>query len=88
MVKVQPNEPAEREVAVSRPRGTTLESFTAFFLGGNPRYVHPEVVTKGGRSRSSRVELSSNPRNSKFGHRTISTGLVHVQFTIATQGRL
>eukprot|EP01006_Ploeotia_vitrea_P029496 TRINITY_DN62032_c0_g1_i4.p2 TRINITY_DN62032_c0_g1~~TRINITY_DN62032_c0_g1_i4.p2 ORF type:complete len:245 (-),score=116.26 TRINITY_DN62032_c0_g1_i4:232-966(-) len=60
-----------RTIAVFRPRGTTTEALAARFLGGYPQYEKPDVVM--------------NPQ-SRFGHRTESTGWVHLQVSVVVRG--
>lgn len=61
----------KREIAVWRPRGTEDEHFSAWLLGGNPRYVDPSVV------------LSTA---SRFGHATVSRGVVEVEINVVLKG--
>lgn len=60
----------QREVVVSRPRGSWTDDFQSSFLGGYPRYMHPDVITLG---------------DSRFGHETISTGVAHLSVHVATK---
>ena len=68
-----PTTPGEhyREIPISRPRGTWSEAFSAFFVGGRPRYDHPLVL--------------ATP-NSRYGHETVSMGLVQLKISVAMQG--
>jgi len=59
------------EMAVFRPRGTLLEAFAASFLGTNQCYENPDVVMSG---------------ESRFGHHTISAGVIDLEFEIAIKG--
>jgi B9 domain-containing protein 2 len=59
------------ELVVSRPRGSWWDDVSAYFLGGTPRYEKPQVVLGG---------------ESRFGHRTVSTGLVEVEMNVVFKG--
>jgi hypothetical protein len=60
-----------RFVPISRPRGSWWDSFTAFFVGGRPRYDHPFVLTT---------------PHSRYGHETVSMGMAEIKISVAIQG--
>jgi len=60
----------DRVIACSRPRGSFIQNLNAYFLGGRPRYENEDVVLEG---------------DSRFLHHTLSTGQIHVQFSVITQ---
>jgi hypothetical protein len=35
------------QIPVFRPRGSAFDAVSCFFLGGYPRYAHPDVVLSG-----------------------------------------
>jgi len=68
-----PSQPGEHtlECVISRPKGSQMEELRAYYLGGNPRYVHPDVVLKG---------------DSRAGHCTVPTGVVWLKLTVVVRG--
>lgn len=60
-----------RQVPITRPRGSWTDAATAFFVGGRPRYDHPQVLTTG---------------DSRYGHATVSMGMVEIELTVLMQG--
>jgi len=69
-----PMSPGEhvRHVTISRPYGTLGQHITAYFVGGRPRYEHPVAA------------LCTT--DSRYGHRTVSMGVVEVRLSVALQG--
>jgi B9 domain-containing protein 2 len=61
-----------RQVHISRPYGTLGQHVTAYFVGGRPRYDHPVQA------------LCTS--DSRYGHRTVSMGVVEVRISVALQG--
>jgi hypothetical protein len=61
----------QRRVVISRPRGSLLSYVASLFIGGYPRYTHPEVL------------YSSAPR---FGHRTESVGAALLSLHVILKG--
>ena len=62
-----------RQVPISRPRGGWSDAVTAFFVGGRPRYDSPAMALALG-------------VHSRYGHRTVSMGMVEVCISVAMQG--
>lgn len=60
-----------RQVPITRPRGTWGDAFTAYFVGGRPRYDHPNVLLTG---------------DSRYGHDTVSMGLIEIEVSVILQG--
>lgn len=60
-----------RQIPVCRPKGSWGDAFTAFFVGGRPRYDHPAVLITG---------------ESRYGHETVSMGMIEIELQVLMQG--
>jgi hypothetical protein len=61
-----------RRVPIVRPRGSWGDAVTSFFVGGRPRYRDAAAALCGTESR--------------YGHRTVSMGMVELHINVAIQG--
>lgn len=60
----------QRDIVIFRPRGSTIDAVSAYFIGGNPRYDHPSVILT---------------PDSRTNHTTVSVGVVRMSVSVITR---